>query len=443
MSAAPDISTRQLQNVKQSKLLQCPVELLKLIVTYLRNIADLKCLTHTCSMLFHLVDAKDWSRLYRFQDPKPHPKLLINFESDNKDYWKHISLRKKYGYDHLFKVVMTGDSGVGKSNLMSRLSRGDFNLDSRSTIGVDFAARHFLIDTTVIKAQIWDAAGQERYRAITSAYYRGAVCAMVVYDTTKRATFESVERWLEELREFADHNIVTVLVGNKSDLSHRRVVSTDEATRFAELHGLSFIETSALDTSNVELMFQRLLTVADVSTRQLQNVKQSKLLQCPVELLRLIVTYFRNVTELKNFTHTCSMLFHVVKARDWYELYQYHNSTKRFTDYGPEDTDYWKRISLRQYGNYLFKVVVAGDTGVGKSNLTARFTRNAFDRESKSTIGVEFMTKNIQVDTMIIKAQIWDTAGTERYRAITSAYYRGAVGAVLVYDIAKRATFEN
>lgn len=91
---------------------------------------------------------------------------------------------------------------------------------------------------------------------------------------------------------------------------------------------------------------------------------------------------------------------------------------------------------LRSY-DYLFKVVLIGDSGVGKSNLLSRFTRNEFMLESKSTIGVEFATRSIQVDGKTIKAQIWDTAGQERYRAITSAYYRGAVGALLVYDITK------
>lgn len=93
--------------------------------------------------------------------------------------------------------------------------------------------------------------------------------------------------------------------------------------------------------------------------------------------------------------------------------------------------------------DYLFKVVLIGDSGVGKSNLLSRFTRNEFSLESKSTIGVEFATRSIQVDGKTVKAQIWDTAGQERYRAITSAYYRGAVGALLVYDITKQGMYSD
>jgi len=163
-------------------------------------------------------------------------------------------------YDYLFKVVLIGDSGVGKSNLLSRFTRNEFNLESKSTIGVEFATRSIQCDAKTIKAQIWDTAGQERYRAITSAYYRGAVGALLVYDISKAVSYENVERWLNELRDHADSNIVIMLVGNKSDLRHLRAVPTDQAAQFAEKHGLSFIETSALDSTNVELAFQRILT---------------------------------------------------------------------------------------------------------------------------------------------------------------------------------------
>ncbi|XP_017351179.1 ras-related protein Rab-11B isoform X1 [Ictalurus punctatus] len=159
-----------------------------------------------------------------------------------------------------FTVVLIGDSGVGKSNLLSRFTRNEFNLESKSTIGVEFATRSIQVDGKTIKAQIWDTAGQERYRAITSAYYRGAVGALLVYDIAKHLTYENVERWLKELRDHADNNIVIMLVGNKSDLRHLRAVPTDEARAFAEKNNLSFIETSALDSTNVEEAFKNILT---------------------------------------------------------------------------------------------------------------------------------------------------------------------------------------
>lgn len=163
-------------------------------------------------------------------------------------------------FDYLFKVVLIGDSGVGKSNLLSRFTRNEFNMESKSTIGVEFATRSITVDDKTVKAQIWDTAGQERYRAITSAYYRGAVGALLVYDISKHATYVNVTRWLKELRDHADSNIVIMLVGNKSDLKHLRAVPTEEAKTFAAENGLSFIETSALDASNVESAFQTILS---------------------------------------------------------------------------------------------------------------------------------------------------------------------------------------
>nr|GEX01584.1 Ras-related protein RABA2a [Tanacetum cinerariifolium] len=163
-------------------------------------------------------------------------------------------------YDYLFKVVLIGDSGVGKSNLLSRFTRNEFCLESKSTIGVEFATRTLQVEGKTVKAQIWDTAGQERYRAITSAYYRGALGALLVYDVTKPTTFENVSRWLKELRDHADSNIVIMLIGNKTDLKHLRAVSTEDAQTFAEKEGLSFIETSALEAINVEKSFQTILS---------------------------------------------------------------------------------------------------------------------------------------------------------------------------------------
>ncbi|OAE18541.1 hypothetical protein AXG93_2206s1010 [Marchantia polymorpha subsp. ruderalis] len=199
-----------------------------------------------------------------------------------------MAYRSDDDYDYLFKVVLIGDSGVGKSNLLSRFTRNEFSLESKSTIGVEFATRSINVDSKLIKAQIWDTAGQERfmsilvvvmlmeyvafvlivhedapfmgYRAITSAYYRGAVGALLVYDITRHVTFENVERWLKELKDHTDSNIVVMLVGNKSDLRHLRAVSTDDGQNFSEKESLFFMETSALESTNVENAFKQILT---------------------------------------------------------------------------------------------------------------------------------------------------------------------------------------
>ena len=154
-------------------------------------------------------------------------------------------------YDYLFKVVLIGDSGVGKSNLLSRFTRNEFNLESKSTIGVEFATKSIQAEGKTIKAQIWDTAGQERYRAITSAYYRGAVGALLVYDITKEASFENVAKWLAELQENATADITITMIGNKTDLHGARAVSTEQGRAYAEEQRLAFIEASALNGGNV------------------------------------------------------------------------------------------------------------------------------------------------------------------------------------------------
>ncbi|XP_019172255.1 PREDICTED: ras-related protein Rab11D [Ipomoea nil] len=162
--------------------------------------------------------------------------------------------------DYVFKVVLIGDSAVGKSQILARFARNEFSLDSKATIGVEFQTRTMLIQHKSVKAQIWDTAGQERYRAVTSAYYRGAVGAMLVYDITKRQTFDHIPRWLEELRAHADKNIVIMLIGNKTDLEDRRDVPTEDAKEFAQKEGLFFLETSAMEAKNVEEAFTTVLT---------------------------------------------------------------------------------------------------------------------------------------------------------------------------------------
>lgn len=158
--------------------------------------------------------------------------------------------------EYLFKIVIIGDSAVGKSNLLSRYARDEFDLHSKSTIGVEFQTQCLEIDGREVKAQIWDTAGQERFRAVTSAYYRGAFGALVVYDISRRTTFESVGRWLEELNTHSDTTVARMLVGNKSDLGNIRDVSVEEGKTLAESEGLFFIETSALNSANVRKAFE-------------------------------------------------------------------------------------------------------------------------------------------------------------------------------------------
>jgi len=158
-------------------------------------------------------------------------------------------------YAYLFKYIIIGDTGVGKSCLLLQFTDKRFQPVHDLTIGVEFGARMITIDNRQIKLQIWDTAGQESFRSITRSYYRGAAGALLVYDITRRETFNHLTRWLEEARQNANQSMVIMLIGNKSDLEHRRAVTKEEGEAFAKEHGLIFLETSAKTADNVEEAF--------------------------------------------------------------------------------------------------------------------------------------------------------------------------------------------
>lgn len=154
--------------------------------------------------------------------------------------------------DYIFKIILMGDGGVGKSSLMKRFCQNHFDINSRTTLGIEFMYKNIKIDNKTIKCQIWDTAGQERFRSVTSAYYRGAVGGLMVYDMTNKKSFENIQRWVNEMQNHSDPNLQVMLVGNKLDLRKYSSVSTNEGKDLAEKLNYSFMETSALDATNVE-----------------------------------------------------------------------------------------------------------------------------------------------------------------------------------------------
>jgi Ras-related protein Rab-1A len=169
-------------------------------------------------------------------------------------YLKRIEMAKR-DYDYLFKLVLIGDSGVGKSCLLLRFADDNFTDSYISTIGVDFRFRTITIDKKTVKLQIWDTAGQERFRTITSAYYRGADGIVMVYDVTSSESFAHVEEWLSEVDRYANEGTAKLLLGNKADLVDERQVTEETAQKFAEKLGISLLETSAKTATNVDAAF--------------------------------------------------------------------------------------------------------------------------------------------------------------------------------------------
>ncbi|XP_013085836.1 ras-related protein Rab-35-like isoform X1 [Biomphalaria glabrata] len=172
-------------------------------------------------------------------------------------------------YDHLFKLLIIGDSGVGKSSLLLRFADNVFSGTYITTIGVDFKIRTIEVNGERVKLQIWDTAGQERFRTITSTYYRGTHGVLVVYDVCSGESFANVQRWLHEIDQNCDV-VNRILVGNKDDDPDRKVVLTQDAQRFAERMQIQLFETSAKENKNVEEMFKAI-------TRQVLETKKKQL----------------------------------------------------------------------------------------------------------------------------------------------------------------------
>ncbi len=158
-------------------------------------------------------------------------------------------------YEMMIKVILIGDSGVGKTNIMSKYLKNQFMENSKATVGVEFGSKLFNHEGHKIKAQIWDTAGQEKYKAITGAYYKGSKGAFVVYDITRKETFASVERWVNDLKSTSDPKLTIILIGNKNDMEDQRQVTKEQGEEKAKSFGCAFLETSALSGDNLDKAF--------------------------------------------------------------------------------------------------------------------------------------------------------------------------------------------
>ena len=162
-------------------------------------------------------------------------------------------------YEMMLKIILIGDSAVGKTNIMSKYLKNTFLEESKATVGVEFGSKIFTIEGHNVKAQIWDTAGQEKYKAITGAYYKGCKGAFVVYDITRKDTFISVERWVHDLKTAGDQKLTVILIGNKSDLENQREILKEQGEEKAKSFGCAFLETSALSGNNIEKAFEMMI----------------------------------------------------------------------------------------------------------------------------------------------------------------------------------------
>ena len=155
--------------------------------------------------------------------------------------------------EFLFKILLLGDSGVGKSSIILRYIENNFSQNLMNSIGVDFKLKNIEVKGKKVKLQVWDTAGEERFRTITTSYYKGAQAIIVVFDITDRDSFEHVKNWMADVDKFAKEGVLRILCGNKCDLEHQRKISKEEGKELASKYGIQYIETSAKDTTNIEV----------------------------------------------------------------------------------------------------------------------------------------------------------------------------------------------
>ena len=162
-------------------------------------------------------------------------------------------------YELLYKIIIIGDTCVGKSNILSRYLKDEFKEDAKATVGVELGTKFLKIKNIGAKLQIWDTAGQERYRSITSSYYKGSHGCFIVYDITNEATFQSVDKWFEQAQKEASKDISIILVGNKCDLENERKISKEKGEEKAKNFNCPFFETSALSKIKIDDIFNEML----------------------------------------------------------------------------------------------------------------------------------------------------------------------------------------
>lgn len=276
----------------------------------------------------------------------------------------------------LTKVILVGESGVGKTCMMNMFSNGQMKSTHIPTIGIDFVNKNLDLENTKAKLQIWDTSGLQKYKALTTAYYKGTLGAIIVYAINDRNSFDALESFAKEV---SSNGVPTVfLVGNKADDASNRVVETSEGGKFADNHNMRFFEINTQDYDSVKNVF--------------------------LELSKEIL--------MKSQSPSDNLL-----AKTEGETMQNKKTP-------------------------VTRVVLVGKSRVGKSSVLSMFCKGEMNSNHTATIGVNFMNKSLDLENQKIQLQIWDTAGQEKFKAISTVYYKGAQGVVLIYAVNDRSSFD-
>lgn len=290
-------------------------------------------------------------------------------------------------YDFLYKVMLVGDSGTGKSSIFSCLCRDCFSENYIPTIKIEVQDISFHINNYLVKLQICDTAGQEQYRAIIPTYYNEANIILIAYNPHNRQKFEHVVQWLEKIDTNASENCQVVLLENEFKNCERQV-SEHEGPELANKFELHFYKINAQNAPQIQSLFSYITNILLNSA----NAKRPN---------------YKNIIE------------------------KYSMIDEKKTHFENNNHD------------YLINFIIIGDPGTGKSSLLSRYSDDVFSESYHSTIGIDFKVCSLKIVDKVVKLQIYDTAGEERLRAITFFYYKSAHVIMIVYDASNRQSFDN
>uniref|UniRef100_A0A1I8HIZ8 Ras-related protein Rab-7b n=1 Tax=Macrostomum lignano TaxID=282301 RepID=A0A1I8HIZ8_9PLAT len=305
----------------------------------------------------------------------------------------------------VLKVVVLGNAGAGKTSLLQQYVNRRFTGQYTATIGADFLVKMVQLEKQTVTLQLWDTAGQERFRSLGRAFFRGADACVLVYDVTDQCSFSALTSWLQEFTIEAQireaEQFPFMLIGNKVDLEHR-CVQPDSARRWCSSNlGMPYLECSAKQAINVADAFHHLANLA--LARKIAG-DRTDLLDAPPGV--------------------------VLQLHDGDEPGQTGETQQPI-------------MSSASRKKILLKVIILGDSGVGKTSLMNQFVNRKFSNQYKATIGADFLTKELMVDDRVVTLQLWDTAGQERFQSLGVAFYRGADSCMLVYDVTQPNSFKT
>lgn len=370
----------------------------------------------------------------------------------------------------VFQVYLVGDSGVGKSCLLQRFTERTYREWFTPTIGVDFRTSTIKLEGKTIRLQISDVAGREEYRTVVPDYYKKAHGFIIVFDVTDETSFFGVNERLHQLDRLGGRNARKILVGNKCDNQAEKVISSEMAEELASIWGMRFLEASAKDGTHVAQVF---LGIAEEIKNRLPPRLEgphmaAQHVECSPRQERITVHRPNqagdlcieriNMNQPNPVGRLCLERIKMNRPNpacgSLLEKSNMHRPSpaggprlERINPNRPNHAGSTSPLQPRKRSSapcdYTFNIILIGDSGVGKSCLMLRFTDAHYRDVNSVTICQDFRSRIVELEGHTVKLLIMDTAGQEQFHSITSSYYRGADGIILVYDVTRKVTFDN